>query len=459
MNNYNYTNFKYDRFWYKSYEEEFLSRSKKTQLRTKNNKLLAQAAFQYTTNSRASIDPRIFQSGHGPYLKDVDDNLFLDLGSGIFISNLGHSHPKVSHAITREANQLIAAHDYMTPVKHAFNEKLIQVCNNGLSNIHIYDSGATAVDIAIKAARAITGKQEIISCFGDHHGKSLAGASLGKISHIPEFHRLPNFSLVPRPNPYDPIWITASGEIDVDKYIDFYEMFIQESTSGKIAAFFLEPVQGWNGSIPAPLDFFKKLKKLCKKYNALLIVDEVLSGSGRTGRWLAMDHYKVNPDMLIMGKGIGNGFPMSALLTKRKYAKEMASIGPSTSFGGNPMACGAGLAVLEIFDEDEILEQTSELGNFFLIELMKLKNKYDFIGNVRGLGCLLGLDFFDPRTSKPSPELTRIFYIECLKRGLIAGIPVLNFTRLAPPLILSMPAAKKAIEIMDLALKAAAQKI
>jgi 4-aminobutyrate aminotransferase-like enzyme len=457
MGKYTYSDFEYDRFWYKDDEEKFITRSPQAKLKTRENALLASAAFKFTTNSRAYLDPRVLKAGNGPYLQDVDDNLLLDLGSGIFISNLGHSHPKIAHAISKEAHKLIASHDYMTPVKHAFNEKLIQTCDNGLSNIHIYDSGATAIDIAIKAARAITKKQEIISCFGDHHGKSLAGASLGRISHIPEFYRLPNFSLVPRPDPYNPIWINDFGEIDTDKYIDFYEMHIRESTTGKIAAFLLEPIQGWGGSIPAPLDFFKKLKKLCEKYDALLIVDEVLSGCGRTGKWLAMEHYSVNPDILILGKGIGNGFPMSVLSAKNKYAMDIASIGPSTSFGGNPMACGAGLSVLEIFNEDGILERSTNLGDFFKRQLVELKDKYEIIGNVRGLGCLLGLDFFNPKTKLPSPEIAKVFYSECLKRGLIAGIPVSNLTRLAPPLILSQPASEKAIEIMNQALAVASE--
>ncbi len=458
MNHYNYLDFKYNALWYEEFENEFLFKSKRAKLKTKRNALLANEAFKFTTNSRASLDPRVFKSGHGPYLKDVDDNLFLDLGSGIFISNLGHSHPKVSHAISTEANQLIATHDYMTPVKHAFNQKLITTCDNGLRNIHLYDSGGVAIDIAIKAARAITKKQEVISCFGDHHGKSLAGASLGKISHIPEFYRLPNFHLVPRPNPYAPMWIDDSGDIDTDKYIEFYETYINESTTGQIAAFILEPVQGWGGSVPAPLDFFKKLNKLCKKYNALLVIDEVLSGCGRTGKWLAMDHYGVTPDMLILGKGIGNGFPMSVLSAKSKYAKEISNIGPSTSFGGNPMACGSGLAVLEIFEQDKILEASETLGRFFASSFLELKNKYSIIGNVRGLGCLLGLDFVHPVTKKPAPEIARAFYKECLSRGLIAGIPVLNLTRIAPPLILSKNAAEKVINIMDTALEIVSSK-
>tara|TARA_B110000116_G_scaffold266570_1_gene277515 strand:- start:92 stop:1270 length:1179 start_codon:yes stop_codon:yes gene_type:complete len=381
---------------------------------------------------------------------DIDNNIFLDFGSGIYVTNLGHSHPKITKAISDEAKKLMHCHDYITPVKLAYFEKLASACGDRYTNIHFYDNGTTAVEFAIKAAREITGYQDIISCFGDHHGKSIGTASIGRISHLNDFQKASNFYMVPRPDCYRPLWVDNKGKIDVDQYINFYEVFIRESTSGNIAAFLLEPVQGWNGTIIPPDDFFPKLRKFCDSNNILLIADEVLTGCGRTGNWLCMDDWGVEADITILGKGIGNGFPMSAMLAKKDYSDAISRVGPSSTFGGSPMACAAGLSTLEIYSQDRVTENSRNIGNYLLNALYELKEKYQIIGDVRGKGCLLGLEFIlDRNTKEPFCEASEKFFSECLKRYLIPGIPVKNLIRIAPPLITSIELASDAISIMD----------
>jgi len=249
------------------------------------------------------------------------------------------------------------------------------------------------------------------------------------------------------------MWKKSDGSIDTDAYINFYDLFIKESTTGNVAAFILEPIQGWGGTIIPPDDFFPKLADLCKKKNILLVTDEVLTGSGRTGKWLCADHWNVRPDITVLGKGIGNGFPMSALLVKENHAWVMDKIAPSTTFGGNPMACAAGLATLEVMEEENIMARAEEIEIYLMKNLKQLKASHPIIGDVRGKGCLLGIEFVKDRENKiPLLEASGKIYEECLKRKFIPGVPVIHFLRLAPQLITERGTIDVAVSILDEAL-------
>jgi 4-aminobutyrate aminotransferase-like enzyme len=450
---YNFKHVDYNPEWYKEVSDIYHSQITTGKLKV-NSQLIAKKAYGYTSIGTFKDNPLVFTEGYGPFLKDVDENIYLDFGSGIYTANLGHAHPKVHEAITAESKKIVNCHDYITPVKLAYCEKLVGATNGVYKNIHFYDNGTTAVEVAIKAAREITGKQDIISCFSDHHGKTMASASVGRTSHMNNYYRAPNFFMVPRPNNYHPLWQKEDGSIDTDAYINFYELFIKESTSGEIAAFVLEPIQGWAGTIIPPDDFFPKLKQLMDKLDILLISDEIITGTGRTGKWLCMDHWDINADITLLGKGIGNGFPMSVMLAKEEYSSSIQSINPSTTFGGNPLACAAGLATLEIIEEQNIIENSKFIGDYLLEGLKNLKKRYPSIGDVRGKGCMLGIEFVkDHVTKEPDIEISQKFYQECLSRNFIPGIPVLNLIRMAPPLIIDEKICDRAINIMDDCLK------
>ena len=447
---YNLKDIKYDPNWYKDSLSQFY-KQQRMEYKKEVSLPIIEKSYRYTTrHGRVKIDPLVFDSGSGGILKDVDGNLFLDFGSGIYVTNLGHTHPKVSEAVARQAKTLMNCHDYMTTIKAAYMERLANAIGGGFNNIHFFDNGTTAIEFAIRAVKSITGKHEIISCFSDHHGKTMGSSALGRVSQVMGPTRLPGFYMVPRPDPYRPIWKKRDGTIDTDAYIDFYDLFIKESTTGEVAAFILEPIQGWGGTIIPPDDFFPKLKDYCQKKQILLVMDEILTGSGRTGKWLCMDHWNVRPDILILGKGIGNGFPMSALILKEEYAWAMEKIAPSTTFGGNPMACAAGLATLEVIEEEDIMIRAENTGKYLLEKLFELKERHPIIGDVRGKGCLLGMEFVKDRGTKaPIHEASGKLYQECLKRKLIPGIPVIHLLRLAPPLILDEEAIDTVISIFD----------
>lgn len=445
-----FSDIQYDPYWWRQPYEAYLAGKNQPRIEKRSDQI-RKAGYQHTScHGRVKTDPVVFQSGSGPVLIDADGNAYLDFSSGIYVTNLGHAHPKVSEAVARAAKELMNCHDYMTPIKAAYMERLAGALGDDLSYIHLYDNGTTAIEFAMRAARAITGKHEILSCFSDHHGKSLGSASLGRINSVVGPTRAPGFYLVPRPDPYRPLWKKSDGTIDTDAYLSFYDLFVKETTTGNLAAFLLEPIQGWGGTIIPPDDFFPKLSAWCKDKGMLLITDEILTGSGRTGKWLCADHWNTRPDITLLGKGIGNGFPMSAMITRKEHAPAIDKIAPSTTFGGNPMACAAGLATIEVIEAEGILENTRKIGDLTLDILQGIKDRHPIVGDVRGIGGLFGIEFVKDRiTKEPFSQASELVYKECLKRKFLPGIPVVHLIRIAPPLNISEDVIYHGMQVLE----------
>jgi 4-aminobutyrate aminotransferase-like enzyme len=404
-------------------------------------------------SSQVKLFPICFEEGHGITLTDVDGNRYLDFSSGIYVTSLGHSHPKVGEAVAKWANKLMNCHDFTTPVKEKLVEKLAGILPGNLNGMQFYSDGASAVEAGLRAARVITGKHEFISCFRDFHGKSAGAVSLAKMFRGDVFSygptRAPGFYMVPRPDPYRPTFSKADGTIDTDAYIDFYREFLLEATVGNVAAFVLEPVQGWAGSIFPPDDFFPKLRKLCNDNKILLFSDEILAGMGRTGEWLCLDHWNTIPDIVTFGKSMGNGFPVTAMIVKEEYADALEKISASSSYGGNPMACAAALASIEIIEEEDLLENVRTVGNKIMKQMMKMKETHSIIGDVKGKGFLLGIELVkDKKTKEPFEEAGKLVYQRAFTKGL-AWIPAGHILRMSPPLIMDEKYAMMGLEIIE----------
>ena len=401
-------------------------------------------------SGQVKLFPVVFEEGQGTHLRDADGNCYLDFSSGIYVTTLGHCHPKVTEAVRKYAGILMNCHDFSTPIKMRLLEKLESILPGDLGGaIQLYDSGTCAVEAGIRACRAATGKCEFISCFQDFHGKTGHAVSLARIKPINGAGRAQGFYMVPRPDPYRPWFTKENGEIDTDAYIAFYREFMAEATSGQVAAFVLEPVQGWAGSIFPPEDFFPKLRKLCDELKILLFADEVLTGMGRTGKWLAMEHYGTLPDVVTLGKGFGNGFPVTAMCIRKPYAESFEAISASTSYGGNPMACAAALASIEAIEEEGLLENAMRLGAFFEKKLAEMMDRHPIVGHVRCKGCLMGVELVrDRRTKEPLPEAGRLVYQMAFRKGL-AWIPAGHILRLSPPIIMSLEEAGLGMSIVD----------
>ncbi len=383
----------------------------------------------------------------------MDGNKYLDFSSGIYVTSLGHCHPKISEAVAHWAKKLMNCHDFTTPVKDALLQKMAAVLPGKLHAIQFYSDGTAAVEAAIRAARAITGKHEFLSCFRDFHGKTMAAVSCAQMSRGDVLAygptRAPGFYMVPRPDPYRPTFAKADGTIDTDAYIRFYDTFIREGTAGNVAAFVLEPAQGWGGSIFPPDDFFPKLRAFCDQKKILLYADEVLTGMGRTGEWLCMSHWNVLPDIVTFGKSFGNGFPVTAMVVSEENAGALEKISASSSYGGNPMACAAALASLEVIEEEDLLANVRRVGAFFQKRLQALKAAHPIVGDVKGKGFLLGIELVkDKATKEPFEEAGKLVYQKAFRKGL-AWIPAGHILRMSPPLIMDEKYAEMGLSMIE----------
>jgi len=400
-------------------------------------------------SSQVRLFPVVFESGKGCTLTDADGNRYIDFSSGIYVTGLGHCHPKVSEAIARSAHQLMNVHDFTTRVKVQLLEKLAEVLPGDLSGIQLYDSGTTAVEAGLRTCRAITGKHEFISCFMDFHGKTGHSVSLGRMNPLYGPARATGFYMVPRPDTYRPLWTRGDGTLDTERYLEFYDKLIKEGTTGQVAAFVLEPIQGWAGSVMPPDDFFPKLRKFLDDREILLFADEVLTGMGRTGKYLCMEHWNVIPDVATLGKGLGNGFPVTAMVVRETYADAIDKISASTSYGGNPMACAAALACVEVIEEEGLLQHARELGDLFARRMGDWTRRYKIVGDTRVKGCLLGVELVkDKETREPFVNAGKLIYQTAFRKGL-AWIPAGHILRMSPPIIMPDQLAEKGMDIIE----------
>ena len=399
-------------------------------------------------SSQVKLFPVSFESGHGVTLTDADGNKYIDFSSGIYVTNLGHCHPKVVEYIQKYTAQLMNCHDFTTEVKVQFLEKLASLTPGNLNGIQMYCAGCESVEAAMRAARAFTKKYEFFSFYGDFHGKTMAAVSLTQVADFTSGPRAVGYHLAPGAHCYHCAFDKTYPECKLF-CVDALEKQIKLEGTGNIAGIVLEPIQGWNGSIVYPDDYLPALRKLCDKLGIFLIVDEVLTCCARTGKMWCVDHYDVIPDVIIMGKGLANGFPCTAFAVKEEYTEVMDKISASTSYGGNPMAAAAGLASLEVIEEESIVEKSAKLGDFIMKRLVKMKDEHKIIGEVRGKGCLLGMELVkDQNTKEPFTEAGKRVYQVAFSKGL-ARIPANQNLRMSPPLIMEEEIAEKALEIID----------
>ena len=411
-------------------------------------------------SGQVKLFPVTFESGEGCILRDVDGNEYIDFSSGIYVTTLGHCHPKISEAVARHAGQLMNAHDFTTPIKTELVEKLAEILPGDLSGFQFYDSGTTAVEAGMRVLRAATGKSEMLSCFYDFHGKSYGAVSLAHIrSPVYGAVRAPGSHMVPRPDKYRPIWTKPDGTIDTDKYIAFYAEYIDKATVNDVAGFVLEPIQGWGGSVIPPDDFFPKLRKFCDDTGILLMADEVLTSWGRTGKWLCMEHWGVVPDVVSIGKGFGNGFPVTCVAVRDEHKESFEQISASSSYGGNPMACAAALASTEVIEEENLLEHAVRLGELAQQRMDKMKDEHAIVGDVRAKGCLMGIELVKDRTTKePLNEAGELVYRKAFAKGL-AWIPAGHILRMSPPIVMDEDALLKGLDMIDEAIGETAEEL
>ena len=400
-------------------------------------------------SSQVKQFPVVWESGKGSTMTDVDGNTYIDFSAGIYCNSTGHCHPKVAEKIKQYADKLMNCHDFTTPVKTLFLEKLAALLPGSINGIQLYCGGSEAVEAALRAVRVIKGgKYEMFSFWGDWHGKTMGSMSLSSLGNEAFGPRAAGCHLAPTPNcfrcPFR-LKYPSCGLL----CMDIFEGTIDNEGTGMQAAVVMEPIQGYSGTVVYPDEVYSRVAGICKKRDMLLVIDEILTGMGRTGKMFCVEHFGLVPDVITLGKGVGGGFPVSAFAIKEEYAWALEKSSASTTYGGNPMACAAGLATLEVIEEEKILDNVNFVGKYLLKRLMELKNRHAIVGDIRGKGLLLAIDLVkDKGTTEAFNEAGQMVYEKAFSKGL-AWIPAGNILRLAPPLTITEELAGKAVDIID----------
>jgi 4-aminobutyrate aminotransferase-like enzyme len=399
----------------------------------------------------------VVSDASGALVRDVDGNVFIDFSSGIVVANLGHAPPPVAEALGAQAQRLMHFFDFATPPRAEFFEALARTLPPSLQTFQMYSTGAEAVEAAIRLAKANTGHYEVISFFGAWHGRTLGAMSL--MGGFPLKHGYGPFApgVMHSPNAYCyrcPMGLER--ESCAEACARFLDRVYEQSSERRLAAVIIEPVQGVGGAIVHDEGFLRHLREFCDRTGALLIFDEILSGVGRTGKMWAFEHTGVLPDVLLAGKGLASGYPISLIASRRELldhgAFGMPGAGASTFASGN-LACAAGAATLALLEDGKILEHARRMGDYLLGALRELQARHPVVGDVRGRGMLIAMELVQDRATKAPtpPPLMRELVTALARRGLLA-VGGGHILRITPPLVISEPLVRRGVAILDDAL-------
>jgi 4-aminobutyrate aminotransferase len=397
----------------------------------------------------------VAERASGSYIYDMNGDAYLDFACGIAVTNVGHCHPKVVAAAQKQLAQLM--HTSVTTHHKPYIElakKLTEIAPfESLDSVFLTNSGAEAVEGAIKMARYITGRPCVINFRGSFHGRTLFTTALttSKLYYREKYEPLPgSIHTVPFPYAYrshfrdDPKKVVAETLKEIDT------LFHQIVHPDQVAAFIVEPIQGEGGYVVPPDGFLPALRKIADDHGILLILDEVQSGFARTGKMFACEHEGVEPDIMLMAKAIAGGLPLAAFISKSALTHKWPAGRHGSTFGGNPVSCAAALATIQVIEEENLCERAAKLGDMMMARLKKFAAKNDHIGDVRGRGLMIGIEFNDKK-GEPSKHIADTVAEKCLENKLIvltcgyAG----QVIRLIPPLTMSESEAEKGMEILE----------
>ncbi len=409
--------------------------------------------------------PVVIEKGEGAMIEDVDGNKFLDWIGGVGVLNIGFSQPEVVEAVKAQADKYfhcmfnVATHEgYVT-----LAEKLADIApvKGEHKKVYFANSGAEADENAVKIAKAFTKRNNIIVFSGAFHGRTLLTMSMtSKKAYAVGMGPFPDgIYRAQFPNYYrNPAGMPEDKQLDY--YVkSIYDVFEQCAPAGTIAAMVVEPLQGEGGFIPAPIEWVKAIRKICDENGILLVADEVQSGFCRTGRMFATEYWKeagVQPDIIATAKSIAAGVPLSAIIARDEIMEAPAPGTIGGTFCGNPLACAAALKTIEIMERDNLAKRSCEIGEKVVARYNEWKEKYECVGDVRGLGGMVGIEFVKDKESKePAPELTSAIISECANTGLLvegAGT-YNNVIRFLAPLVMTDEQLEKGLEIFENAIK------
>ena len=423
----------------------------KTALPGPNAKRVLAGDERYISPSYTRSYPLVAKEGRGIVITDVDGNEFFDFSSGIAVTSTGHCHPDVVAAIQRQAGELIhmSGTDFYYESMVTLAERLSKIAPMpGPHRVYYGNSGAEAIECALKLARYHTKRQNVIAFYGAFHGRTMGALSL--TASKPQQRRrfaplVPGVTHVPYPDVY------RKGEADALACARFIEDKLFKTTLApeEVAAIFVEPVQGEGGYVPAPPVFMQELRKICDRHGILLVADEVQSGIGRTGKWWAIEHTGVQPDMVCIAKGIASGMPLGITLTRAEIMDWVPGSHAST-FGGNPVCIAAAMATLEVIEREGLVSNAKEVGGYIRKRMADWPRKHRLVGDVRGHGLMIGVEIVVSQESKQPGPAERDHVIElAFERGILFLGCGPNTIRIAPPLITTKEQADVAMDVLE----------
>jgi len=401
------------------------------------------------TSFLKSMPPIVVQKAKGAVLTDTAGRDYIDCFAGLAVANTGHCHPAVIAAARDQLEKFIHCCSYLyfnQPIAD-LAEKMAQITPGRLKKTFFANSGAEAVEGALKLARLYTGKKEVIALQCGFHGRTLGSLSItgnssrkrrgGPYASGVSFARLPNRY--------------RSRSVTAEECAQSLEEIIRFCTSGDLGAFIAEPVLGEGGIIVPPFDYFARVKEVLDRHKILFIADEVQSGFGRTGAMFAIEHYGVEPDIIVTAKAIAAGFPLGALTTRDEIAAAFQPGDHFSTFGGNPVCCAAALANISVIERENLCDKAAQSGKYILGRLEALKAQFPSIGDVRGLGLMIGMEMIAGDDLKPAPAQAERIRESCLKKGVLVGVGGVdgNVVRIQPPLVIGREQIDFALQAIE----------
>jgi 4-aminobutyrate aminotransferase len=399
--------------------------------------------------------PLVAQKGQGALVDDVDGNRFLDFAAGIAVVATGHCHPEVVAAIQKQAAELIhmSGTDFYYPNMVELAEKLAAIAPGpGPKRVYFGNSGTEAVEAAIKLVKYHTGRDKLIAFQGAFHGRTMGSLSLTASRSIQRkgfgtllsgvFH-------MPFPDTYRGTYGVRPecASADCLSYLE-NELFRRRVDPEEVAGIFIEPIQGEGGYLAAPAEFLQGLEKICRKHGILLVADEVQSGMGRTGKWWAVEHSGVVPDIVCVAKGIASGMPLGAIIARADVMNWTPGAHAST-FGGNPVCVAAALATIKLLEE-QYIANAARIGDFILRQTANWRERHKIVGDIRGKGLMIGIEFVrDQKTKQKAPDLRNRIVGLSFERGLLLLGSGDTTLRICPPLIINEEQASFAVRTLD----------
>lgn len=402
--------------------------------------------------SIALVSGIVLERGEGPYLIDVDGNRYIDFFAGVSVASLGHAHPRYVAALKRQLERLHVG-SFSTPDRVELVKLIASVAPGDLRRTQLFSSGAEAVEAALRLAKAHTRKFEVVGFWGGFHGKTLGALGVMgddfKVDHgpLPPGSYLSTYGYCYR----CPFHLTyPSCGLLCAEWLD---KVIRNQTTGHVAAVIVEPIQGTAGNIVPPPGFLAAVREIASRHGAVFIADEIISGFGRTGKMFACEHEGVIPDIMTVGKGLGGGFPVSGLISTdaitaaRPFSLPSAS---SSSFGGNPLAATAALVTLRTILEEGLVEHVEKLGDLMLERLRPLQERFEFVGEVRGKGLMIGIELVKDKQSREplAPPVAQAVFQEALRRGLVIMVSDSRI-RINPALTITEEVAEQGIGLLE----------